>query len=112
METIFQSIEMLSKEKGIDSSIVLDAVKDALLLAAKKHFRTNEDYVAEMDPKSGAIKLYAVKKVVEEVMDAAHEMRLNEAVKFDSGGVCGRGRADSETDGCIWGEFPRKRPSR
>jgi transcription termination/antitermination protein NusA len=89
VETIFQSIEMLSKEKGIDSSIVLDAVKDALLLAAKKHFRTNEDYVADLDPKSGAIKLYAVKKVVEEVTDAAHEIRLNEAVKIDSAAFVG-----------------------
>jgi transcription termination/antitermination protein NusA len=89
VETIFQSIEMLSKEKGIDSSIVLDAVKDALLLAAKKHFRTNEDYVADLDPKTGAIKLYAVKKVVEEVTDAAHEIRLNEAVKIDSAAFVG-----------------------
>ncbi len=89
METIFQSIEMLSKEKGIDSSIVLDAVKDALLLAAKKHFRTNEDYVADLDPKSGAIRLYAVKKVVEEVTDPAHEIRLNEAVKVDSSAFVG-----------------------
>ncbi len=80
---------MLSKEKGIDSSIVLDAVKDALLLAAKKHFRTNEDYVADLDSKSGAIRLYAVKKVVEEVTDAAHEIKLNEAVKFDAAAFVG-----------------------
>ncbi len=79
---------MLSKEKGIDSSIVLDAVKDALLLAAKKHFRTNEDYVAEMDPK-GAIKLFAVKKVVEEVTDPAREIRLNDAVKVDPAAFVG-----------------------
>ncbi len=89
METIFQSIEMLSKEKGIDASVVLDAVKDALLLAAKKHFRTNEDYVADLDTKSGAIKLYAVKKVVEEVVDPVHEMKLNEAVKFDASATVG-----------------------
>ena len=89
METIFQSIEMLSKEKGIDSSIVLDAVKDALLLAAKKHFRTNEDYVADLDPKSGAIRLYAVKKVVEDVTDPAHEIRLNDAVKIDGSAFVG-----------------------
>ena len=43
LETIFQSIEILSKEKGIDPQIVLDAVKDAMLIAARKHFRTNED---------------------------------------------------------------------
>jgi len=45
---IVQSIEILSKEKGIDPQIVLDAVKDAMLIAAKKHFRTNEDYVADL----------------------------------------------------------------
>ncbi len=74
MESIFQSIEILSKEKGIDSQIVLDAVKDAMLIAARKHFRTNEDYVADIDEKSGSLKLFAVKKVVEEITDPAKEM--------------------------------------
>ena len=69
METIFQSIEILSKEKGIDPQIVFDAVKDAMLIAARKHYRTTEDYVADMDPKTGAIKLYAIKKVVDAVED-------------------------------------------
>ena len=79
METIFQSIEILSKEKGIDPQIVFDAVKDAMLIAARKHYRTNEDYVAEMDPKTGAIHLFAVKKAVEVVEDPVHEMTLAEA---------------------------------
>jgi N utilization substance protein A len=79
LETIFQSIEILSKEKGIDPQIVLDAVKDAMLIAARKHYRTDEDYIAEMDPKTGAIQLYAVKKAVESVEDPVHEMTLGEA---------------------------------
>jgi len=83
LETIFQSIEILSKEKGIDPQIVLDAVKDAMLVAARKHYRTNEDYVADMDPKTGAIALYAVKKAVEAVEDPVHEMTLAEARRID-----------------------------
>ena len=83
MASIVESIEILSKEKGIDPQIVFDAVKDAMLIAARKHYRTNEDYVADMDPKSGAIKLYAVKKVVEAVEDPAHEMTLAEGLKID-----------------------------
>jgi N utilization substance protein A len=83
LDTIFQSIEILSKEKGIDPQIVFDAVKDAMLIAARKHYRTNEDYIADMDPKSGAIKLYAVKKVVEAVEDPVHEMTLAEAYRID-----------------------------
>jgi transcription termination/antitermination protein NusA len=84
LDTIFQSIEILSKEKGIDPQIVLDAVKDAMLIAARKHYRTNEDYIADMDPKTGAIKLYAVKKAVETVEDPVHEMTLSEARRIDS----------------------------
>jgi N utilization substance protein A len=83
LETIFQSIEILSKEKGIDPQIVLDAVKDAMLIAARKHYRSNEDYVADMDPKTGAIALYAVKKVAESVADPVHEMTLVEARRID-----------------------------
>jgi N utilization substance protein A len=79
LDTIFQSIEILSKEKGIDPQIIFDAVKDAMLIAARKHYRTNEDYLAEMDPKTGAIHLFAVKKAAEVVEDPAHEMTLAEA---------------------------------
>jgi N utilization substance protein A len=83
LETIFQSIEILSKEKGIDPQIVLDAVKDAMLIAARKHYRTNEDYLADMDPKTGAIQLYAIKKVAEVVEDPVHEMTLAEARRIN-----------------------------
>ena len=36
MASIYQSIEILSKEKGIDPQIVIDAVKDAMLVAARR----------------------------------------------------------------------------
>jgi len=47
--TIYQNIEILSKEKGIDPQIVVDAVKDAMLVAAKKHYHTEENLIAEFD---------------------------------------------------------------
>jgi len=83
LETIFQSIEILSKEKGIDPQIVLDAVKDAMLIAARKHFRTTEDYIAELHEKTGALQLFAVKKAVEAVEDPAKEMTLAEARRIN-----------------------------
>src|SRR3954469_6269732 len=60
-----------------------------MLIAARKHYRTNEDYVADMDPKTGAIALYAVKKVVEAVEDPAHEMTLAEAKRIDKAAEVG-----------------------
>jgi len=83
MGSIYQSIELLSKEKGIETQIVLDAVKDALLVAARKHYRTNENYIAELNEKTGSIDLFAVKKVVETVENPAVEMTLSEARRID-----------------------------
>jgi N utilization substance protein A len=79
LASIYQSIEILSKEKGIDPQIVLDAVKDAMIVAARKHFRTNEDMTAEFDQRTGAIQLYIVKRVVEEVADPLNELTLEQA---------------------------------
>ncbi len=77
--TIYQSIEILSKEKGIDPKIILDAVKDAMLVAARKHFRTTEDLVADLDEQTGAIQIYGVRRVVAEVADPDKEISLEEA---------------------------------
>ena len=83
MGTIYQSIEILSKEKGIDPQIVIDAVKDAMLVAARKHFRTTEDLIAEFDDRTGALEIYGVKKVVESVQDPVKEISLSDARKID-----------------------------
>src|SRR5260370_37183078 len=81
--TIYQSVEILSKEKGIDPQVILDAVKDAMLVAARKHFHTTEDLIAELDEKTGAIHIFGVRKVVETVADADKEISLEAAKEID-----------------------------
>jgi N utilization substance protein A len=81
--TIYQSIEILSKEKGIDPKVILDAVKDAMLVAARKHFHTNEELVAELNESTGAIQIYGVKRVAAEVTDPDKEISLEAAQAFD-----------------------------
>jgi N utilization substance protein A len=87
--TIYQSIEILSKEKGIDPQIVLDAVKDAMLAAARKHFHTEEEMVADLDTKTGSILIYALRKVVETVTDPATEISLEQAQRLDGAAEIG-----------------------
>ena len=77
--TIYQSIEILSKEKGIEPRIILDAVKDAMLVAARKHFHTNEELVADLDERTGAIQIYGVKRVADPVTDPEKEISLEDA---------------------------------
>ena len=83
MASIYQSIEILSKEKGIDPQIVLDAVKDAMLAAAKKQFRGQEELVADLDEATGNIIVYSVKRVVEAIEDPAKEITLSAAKRID-----------------------------
>jgi transcription termination/antitermination protein NusA len=82
---IYQSIEILSKEKGIDPQIIRDAVKDAMLVAARKHFHANEELVAEMEEGTGAIQIFGVKKVADPVTDPDKEISLDEARKHNPG---------------------------
>jgi transcription termination/antitermination protein NusA len=81
--TIYQSIEILSKEKGIDPKVILDAVKDAMLVAARKHFHTTEELVAELDERTGAINIFGVKKVADPVTDPDKEISLEAARIID-----------------------------
>ncbi len=83
MGTIYQSIEILSKEKGIDPQIVIDAVKDAMLVAARKHFHTLEDMVADFNDQTGALEIFGVKKVVDTVLDPVKEISLIDARRID-----------------------------
>ncbi len=89
MASIVQSIEILSKEKGIDPQIVIEAVKDAMLAAARKHFRGTEDLVADIDDATGGIQIFSVKHVVEAVADPSKELTLQAAKKFDENATLG-----------------------
>ena len=82
MGSIYQIVEIVSKEKGIDPQIVLDAVKDAMIVAAKKQFRTNEDLIAEFDDKKG-FQLFAIRRVADPIVDVDHEITLKDARKID-----------------------------
>jgi N utilization substance protein A len=79
LASILESIEILSKEKGIDPQIVISAVKDAMLVAARKQFRTTEDLAAEVNEKTDTIDIFAVKRVVEEVQDPLNEWTVDQA---------------------------------
>ena len=76
--SIAQNIETLCQEKGIDREIVVEAMKEAVRAAAKKHFRSGEDIQVDWNPEVG-IELSATKVVVDEVTNPATELSLSEA---------------------------------
>src|SRR5262244_298214 len=79
ISSIAQNIETLSKEKKIDSQVIISAIEDAVVTASRKHFKSGEDLHARYNQESGSIELYAVKTVVEEITDPSKEMTVEEA---------------------------------
>ncbi len=80
---LHQMIDQISKEKNIDPKIIIGALEDAMVAAAKKCFRTNEDLQSRYDPDTGMIEVFAVKRVVSEVNDESREISLQEAKEID-----------------------------
>jgi transcription termination/antitermination protein NusA len=79
---LYQSIETLSRDKGIEPGIVVGAVEDAIALATRKYYKTQENMRAEMDRETGEIRAYVYKTVVEtteQVDDDVNQMTLEQA---------------------------------
>src|SRR5579883_304158 len=62
---LYNTIDALSREKGIDPQIVVSAVEDAIVVATRKYYKTQENLRAELDKDTGKIRAFAVKSVVE-----------------------------------------------
>jgi N utilization substance protein A len=79
---LYQSIEILGREKGIDPEIVVNAVEDAIALATRKYYKTVENMRGEMDRETGEIRAYVYKTVVETpelVEDPDNQLTLEQA---------------------------------
>lgn len=75
-----QALELLEAEKGIKKEIVLDALKEALEKSYKKNYAGSESIIrVEINEKTGKIRLYEIKHVVDDVNDEDYELSLEEA---------------------------------
>jgi N utilization substance protein A len=80
---LYQTIDQLSREKGIDMQVIISAVEDAILVATRKYYKSNEDLRSHFNKDTGVVEVHAVKKVVEEVADPNLEISLEEARKYN-----------------------------
>jgi len=83
---LYNVIDALSREKGIDPSIVVSAVEDAIVVATRKAYKTQETLRAELDKETGEIRAYGVKSIVEtqeQVEDPNLQISLEMARRVD-----------------------------
>ena len=85
---LYNTIDALSREKGIDPQIVVSAVEDAIVVATRKYYKSQENLRAELDKETGKIRAFAVKTVVEsdeQIEDPQLQVSLEDARKSDPG---------------------------
>src|SRR5262252_3949242 len=80
---LYQQIEMLSREKHIEPEVVISAIEDAMVVAARKFYKTDEDLRGKFNADSGQVDVYSVLTVVEEVTDPKREISVADARKKD-----------------------------
>ncbi|MFY9803825.1 MAG: transcription termination factor NusA [Candidatus Acidiferrales bacterium] len=78
---LYQQIELISREKHIEPEIIVAAIEDAMVVAARKYYRTEEELRSKFNPDTGQVDVYSVHTVVEEVADPVREISLNDARK-------------------------------
>jgi transcription termination/antitermination protein NusA len=78
---LYQTIEQISREKHIEPEIIVAAIEDAMVVAARKYYRTEEDLRSKFNPETGHVDVYSVHTVVEEVADPLREISLSDARK-------------------------------
>ncbi len=78
-----QTIDALSREKGIDPAVIISALEDAMVVAVRKFYHSVEPLRAEFNSESGQVSVYAVRTIVEQVGDPEAEISLEEARAMD-----------------------------
>ena len=84
-----QMIEQISREKGIEPHLIQEALEDAMVAAARRFFKTEEDLRSRYDPESGTIEIFAIKRIVENVEEDDTEMSLSDALEVDETFIVG-----------------------
>lgn len=78
-----QVIEQVGKDKGIDKEVLIAALEEAMVTAAKKKLGVKDGIEARYNPELGEIEVLQFKDVVENVEDPNTQLSLEEARELD-----------------------------
>lgn len=76
-------INLVSRDKNLDKAIIIDALEQAVLHAARRDYGATADLEAHYNEESNEIELFQFRTVVEEVTDEVREISVPEAHKLD-----------------------------
>ena len=78
------ALDELCKDKNVEKEVILDALEKALVKSYQKNYDNQENVDVVIDHETGEIGVYALKEVVEEVIDNINQISLKDAKEVDS----------------------------
>jgi N utilization substance protein A len=82
-------IDQVGKDKGIDRKVLIEALEQAVLAAARKKFGPKQEIEARYNEEAGELELFQFKTVVKEVKNPPAEISLEEARQIDAEAAIG-----------------------
>ncbi len=83
LKDFMKAMQAIEQDRSLSQDIVVAALKEALAKAYRKHIEIPDALVrVDINEKSGEIKVYQQRAVVEEVEDDELEISLADAKKF------------------------------
>jgi len=76
-------IDQVSKEKGLDKQVLIEAIEEAIKSAVKKRFGPKLELEVNFNDITGELEVYQYRTVVEKVTDPDTEISLEEAKELD-----------------------------
>ena len=55
---LYQTIEQISREKHIEPEVIVAAIEDAMVVAARKYYKTDEDLRAKFNAETGQVDVF------------------------------------------------------
>src|SRR5512136_2179603 len=72
-------IEQMGKDRGIDKSVIIEALETAMLTAARKKLGLHVDLEAHYNEEVGEVEVFQFKTVVDKVLDPEVQISVAEA---------------------------------
>lgn len=76
---VWNTIRQISKERSVDTDVIVKAIEESLRVASQKYFIHNEETQVSFDPEKGELRVFTVKKVTKNPSDPSKEISLKEA---------------------------------
>ena len=86
---VWNTILQLSKERGVETGVIVNAIKESLQVASTKYFTHNEKINVSFIPEKGELRVYTVKKVCKELKNPSTEISVEDAKEISDAAEIG-----------------------